>query len=226
MQLQNEIEKTKRELKEAKIKENQTTQELAEKCTAMDDSSREYDIAEQKRLKQIELSYNETLKNLFPASLGLSTVSKPQDIRKYLEKMKAITLSIFQLIPHVRQPSKKPNIYGLVLALRRILSSSGLSQDLSVDLSTDISMSDMKFAETQGLLYWYEAKFKEMHDKMMQSMQFDDIAEVLGNILGVEPTEINEETIVEMFNAVKERLDEADSEKKNSYVIRAMLTFY
>ena len=53
-----------------------------------------------------------------------------------------------------------------------------------------------------------------MHDKMMQSMQFDDIAEVLGNILGVEPTEINEENIVEMFNAVKERLDEADSEKE------------
>ena len=50
---------------------------------------------------------------------------------------------------------------------------------------------------------------------MMQSMQFDDIAEVLGNMLQVEPTEINEETIVEMFNAVKEHLDESEKEKES-----------
>ena len=155
-------------------------------------------------------SYQDTLRMILPPTTNVTPFSPSFEVHKRIEKLLNLLRSLFQLIPNATVP-KKNHIYGYVLALRRILSSSSAA-DVSVDISTDISMTDISFSEQaqHGRLYEYERSIKEMKNKIEHSMTFEDLAGVLGDILQLEPIgDITEEIINDLLTGIKEKVRES-----------------
>lgn len=168
-------------------------------------------------LKEVTNGYAKTLRILFPPFLDVHSISKANEIHKHLEKMRTITGSLFLLIPHIKQPNQKESLYCLILALRTVLLSSKLSHDLPVSVSSDISMADIKLNEQQirkSILYQNESKIKELSQNLYHSIRYSDVVEIVGDIIKSKPKIINERSVIDMFNALRQKLEKAESDKE------------
>ena len=161
-------------------------------------------------LKTVTDSYAGTLKALFSPTTNLNPYSSARDIHRRLYKMQMILRSIYQLIPNVNIP-KRQTIYDYIIGLRRALS--GVNKDGQTDVSMDISLSDIDTApEGVGMLFEYEHRIEELVDLLKHAMSFENIAQHLSQMLGLEPIadKVTENDIADLLAAIKERLDTSD----------------
>lgn len=173
-------------------------------------------------LQQIANDYTKTLTTLFPSSFGINSESNSVQIQKYMDKMKNITDSIFNLIPQIQHPDQSKSIYSLILGLRFILSKPKLSQDLIIDHLDDISENEIKMNEDQiqnAILYQNMNKIEKLSNQLYHSVHYNDVIEIIGDMIHVKPTKVDERSVIEMFNVVRERLEKAEqiTEKFKDY---------
>lgn len=180
-------------------------------------------IFEIQNLQQIANDYTDTLNFLFPSTFGLKSDSNSNDIQNYLEKMKNLTDSIFHLIPQIQHPDQNESIYSLILTLRLILASPRLSPDLTFDVSSDISENEIKLNERQirnSVMYRNMSKIDRLSEQLYHSLCYNDVVEIISDIVHVRPKEIDEKSVVDLFNIVRQKLENAErnNEKFKDYV--------
>ncbi|KAK8858027.1 hypothetical protein M9Y10_013127 [Tritrichomonas musculus] len=189
-------------------------------------------------LRKMTDSYQKTLILLFPKTAKISPLSNPREIELKIERLINLVKSLFPFFPNAQIPNQS-HLYGYVLALRKVFLSSAstsVSLDLSTDLSTDLSSSNFETRSrasstmnsnlSKGLIYEYNKKIQKLKKQNDNSMSFDDIAQVLGDLLQVEPTEVDEQAIVDMFNAISDKFDESEKMKENIIQYKSLVDYF
>ncbi|OHT12407.1 hypothetical protein TRFO_17786 [Tritrichomonas foetus] len=179
-------------------------------------------LPEQDEIRESLRCYNYVMTALFPPSYNMDQSTKHRDVARNMNKLKVLVQSILQMIPKPILP-KQNNIYSYVLAINRLLSSSSDNAN-ALDVSKDYSASDMIFSKgaSNGRLFENERKIELLKEQLEQSIPYDTLCQTLGDILGVEPMEVDESAVDDMLSAIKEKMnlyediDEEFTKYKNS----------
>ena len=163
-----------------------------------------------KDLEAISKSYSETLSMLFPPGVKLSPQTDHVQIHNELTKIQELIKSIFLLIPHAAIP-ENTDLFGYTLALRRNLEAADpITDSISAD-ATDVDLTLTEEQARQGRLFTYEKRIQELAKTLSHSMPYADIVSTLEDILNTEAeSENDEEAIVDLFQDVRERLEDAE----------------
>ncbi|OHT05916.1 hypothetical protein TRFO_26199 [Tritrichomonas foetus] len=199
-QLSNMLDKALEHCSHAAIKANQHSQKFSSETS--------------KQL--IYQSYDKTLKCIFPPSANVTPVTNVREIQRRLMKTIALLRSGLQLIPGSKMPSHD-NIYSYAVLIRRNLSSNTVL-DASSDFSTDLSLSELALNGenplASGRFSEYEKQVNRLMDIVNHSISYKNLVTALSDVLdlevAIEPNEITEQTVADLFQAVREKVEDKE----------------